>query len=211
MEIPTLPLGWILLSYCLSLQQINYKMLLRSSLFQPTVPFCERREEKRKKGYFRFSPPFLKEKGTEKRKGLASLHHEENTPWLFMRSRRREGDYLNAKKVTLCHLFPSLVTRLLCCIRGSCSLFQELTWDAEENIHPPTLTMPAKDHSKNLYGNQLFVLSPPIQFLSMFSAASCDSGKLYFPLRNKCQWINTIILYSVVFALHALLSLCFMS
>lgn len=111
----------------------------------------------------------------------------------------------------VCHLFSCMVTKLLCHVRGSCSLFQELMWDTEKRAHPSTSILPAKDHSKYVYGTQLFVISPLVQFLSLFSAASCDSGKLCFPLRNKCQWISTIIFYSVVFALHALSSLCSMS
>lgn len=87
----------------------------------------------------------------------------------------------------LCHLFSCMVTKLLCHVRGSCSLFQELMWDTEKRAHPSTSILPAKDHSKYVYGTQLFVISPLVQFLSLFSAASCDSGKLCFPLRKNAS------------------------
>lgn len=97
-----------------------------------------------------------------KRKGLVSLYHEENSLRLFVRSRRREGDCLNAKKETLA--LPSVPVH---CHQAALECKRQLLpfprlnlryW--KENTRPPILTVPTKDHSEEVYGTHLFVMQP---------------------------------------------------
>lgn len=114
---------------------------------------------------------------------------------------------MQRKRHLLCHLFLCTVTRLLC----SCSLFQDLTWDIEKRTPILQFWSCPQQITASKFMAPIYLGCSPWYISSDLCSAYLGSGKLHFPLRNKCKWISTIMLYSVAFGLHTLPSLCFMS